>query len=53
MIYIYTFYTDETKISYLKESASLNDIEICYIKKDTWNGYVDKIIEIDNIIKNI
>ena len=51
MIYIYTFYTDETKISYLKESASLNDIEICYIKKDTWNGYVDKIIEIDNIIK--
>jgi len=51
MIYVYTFYTDETRINYLKESALLNNVEICYLKKDTWNGYVDKIIAIDNIIK--
>jgi hypothetical protein len=51
MIYVYTFYTDETRINYLKESASLNNIEICYLKKDTWNGYVDKIIAIHDIIK--
>jgi hypothetical protein len=52
MIYIYTFYTDELRINYLKETSLLNNVEICYLKKETWNGYVDKIIAIDNIIKN-
>jgi hypothetical protein len=51
MLYIYTFYTDESRIQYLKDSAALNNFQICYLKKDTWNGYVDKIIAIDNIIK--
>jgi hypothetical protein len=51
MIYIYTFYTNEEKISYLKETALLNNVEINYLKKETWNGYVDKIIAIDDIIK--
>jgi len=51
MIYVYTFYTDETKIKYLRESALLHNIEVCYLKKDTWDGYVDKIVSIDNIIK--
>jgi hypothetical protein len=51
MIYVYTFYTDETKITYLKESALLNNMQVMYLKKDNWNGYVDKIIAMDNIIK--
>ena len=51
MLYIYTFYTDETRIQYLRDSALLNNVDVCYLKKDTWNGYVDKIIAIDNIIQ--
>ena len=51
MIYLYTFYTDETRLLYLKESAVLRNIEIRYIQKDCWNGYVDKIVAIDNILK--
>lgn len=51
MIYIYTFYTNESKIDYLKETSLLNNLTIRYLKKETWNGYVDKIIAIDNIIK--
>lgn len=52
MIFVYTFYTDGSKIKYLKESALLQNIEIHYLEKECWNGYVDKIIAIDNIIKN-
>lgn len=51
MLYIYTFYTDENKVNYLKKSALLNNIEVNYLKNETWDGYVDKIIAIDNIIK--
>jgi hypothetical protein len=50
MVFVYTFFTDETRIQYLRESALLNNIEICYLKKDTWNGYVDKIIAMNHII---
>ena len=52
MLHVYTFHTDETKIQYLKESSILNNVKINYLKKDWWNGYVDKIIAIDNVIKN-
>lgn len=51
MIFVYTFYTDELRINYLKESALLNNMEILYLKKDNWDGYVDKIIAMNNIIK--
>lgn len=51
MLYVYTFYTDESRIQYLKDTALLNNIEICYLKKDTWNGYIDKIIAMDNIVQ--
>ena len=51
MLYLYTFYTDETRLLYLKESALLHNVEIRYIKKDCWNGYVDKIVAIDNILE--
>jgi hypothetical protein len=52
MIYIYTFYTDEEKIKYLKESALSNNIQINYLYKEIWSGYIDKIIAIDDILKN-
>jgi hypothetical protein len=52
MLYIYTFYTDENRIKYLKDSSLLNNVEICYLKKDTWSGYIDKIIAICDILKN-
>jgi hypothetical protein len=48
---VYTFYTDETRLDYLKESALINSMEIRYLNKSRWHGYVDKIIAIDNIIK--
>jgi len=51
MIYIYTFYTDESRIDYLRESALLRNVEVNYLKQDKWNGYVDKIISVDAIIK--
>jgi len=53
MLHIFTFLTDETKIKYLKESSELNNIEIHYIKNDTWNGYIDKIVAIKNIINDL
>jgi hypothetical protein len=53
MLYIYTFLTDETRIKYLKETAELNNLEIYYIKNENWNGYIDKIIAVNNIIKQL
>jgi hypothetical protein len=51
MIYIYTFYTDESRIEYLKNTATIQNVEIQFLKKEHWNGYVDKIIAIDNAIQ--
>jgi GR25 family glycosyltransferase involved in LPS biosynthesis len=51
LVYVYTFYTDETRVQYLKDSAIFNNFEVCYLKKNTWNGYVDKIIVIYNILQ--
>ena len=52
MLYVYTFYTDETRLNYLKESALINSMEIHYLNMDvwTWNGYIDKIMSVANII---
>ena len=52
MMYVYTFYTDEEEISYIKETDLLNNMNVTYIKKDSWNGYTDEINETNNIIKN-
>ena len=52
MMYVYTFYTDEEEISYIKETDLLNNMNVNYIKKDSWNGYTDEINETNNIIKN-
>lgn len=51
MLHIYTFYTDDSKIEYLKQSAKFNNVNINYIKNDKWNGYVDKIIAIKNVVQ--
>jgi hypothetical protein len=53
MLNVYTFYTDESRIQYLKESSKLNDVNVNYIKNEKWNGYVDKIIAIKNVIENL
>ena len=52
-LHIFTFLTDETRIKYLKESADLNNVEIHYIIKSTWNGYVDKIFGIMEVINKL
>jgi hypothetical protein len=51
MIYVYTFYTDDARICYLQESASLCNMQISYLKNDTWNGYIDKIVAMQNILQ--
>lgn len=52
MLSVYTFYTDETRIDSLKQSASMNHLQIHYLKKDTWNGYEDKILAMKAILSN-
>jgi hypothetical protein len=52
MLYIYTFYTDESRIQNLKKSSQFTNTTIHYLKKEYWGGYVDKITTIDNIIKS-
>lgn len=47
-LHIFTFLTDESKIQYLKQSAELNQLNIQYLVKSTWNGYTDKIFAIQN-----
>lgn len=42
-LHIFTFLTDESKIQNLRKSAELNNLNITYLIKSTWNGYTDKI----------
>jgi hypothetical protein len=53
MLHIFTFLTDENRIESLKKSANLFNVNITYIQNKIWNGYVDKIIAIENVIKDI
>jgi hypothetical protein len=53
MFYIFTFLTDESRVKYLKESSELNNVQIHYIISRVWNGYLDKIIAINNIIRDL
>jgi len=47
-LHIFTFLTDESRIQYLKQSAELNQLNIQYLVKSTWNGYTDKIFAVQN-----
>jgi len=53
MLHIFTFLTDESRIQYLKKTAEGNDVEVHYIKNDTWNGYVDKIIAVNRAMESL
>jgi len=52
-LHIFTFLTDESKIQYLKESAELNQVNIQYLVKSTWNGYTDKIFAIQKQLEQL
>jgi hypothetical protein len=53
MLHVFTFATDTNKLSYLKDSANLSNLNINYIMKESWNGYFDKIKYIKEVIKDI
>jgi len=53
MFYIFTYATDEQKLSYLKRSAKNSNLNITYVMNDKWNGFVDKITQMQNTIKDL
>ena len=53
MFHIFTIGSDESKMTQLKESAEISMTKINYIVTGSWNGYVDKIITMMNLLKDI
>jgi len=44
MLKIFTFATDPSKLTYLKQTDDLHNNSINYIIKNKWNGYIDKLL---------
>jgi len=53
MLHIFTFYTDESRLIYLKQTQQNHAVNITYLYNSTWNGYIDKILYMIQTIKNI
>jgi len=53
MLHIFTFYTDENRLIYLKQTQQNHSVNIEYLYKSSWNGYIDKILYMLDTIKNI
>jgi hypothetical protein len=49
-IHVFTFASDEAKVKYLRDSEKLHTVNITYIIKNTWEGYITKIIETQKAI---
>lgn len=49
-IFIYTIGSDESKMSYLKLTSEYSKANIHFVKKNTWAGYVDKILTMKEIL---
>ena len=53
MLHIFTFYTDESRLIYLKQSLQNHNVNITYLYSSAWNGYIDKILYMIETVKNI
>ena len=53
MFWIFTIGSDETKMSQLKQSTEITKLGINYIVTGSWNGYVDKITKMMELIQGI
>jgi hypothetical protein len=53
MLHVFTFYTDESRLIYLKHTQLNHYLNIKYLYKSSWNGYIDKILYMLDTIKNI
>jgi len=54
-LYIFTIYTDETKIDFLKFSSNLTGIRINYIfvEPSEWTGYKEKIFKLRKVYESL
>lgn len=52
-LHIFTFASDINKITYLKKTENNYNNNVKYVIKDKWNGYMDKLIYIKEIIDTI
>ena len=53
MLHIFTFYTDENRLIYLKQTQQNHSVNIKYLYNSSWNGYIDKILYMLDTIKDI
>jgi hypothetical protein len=53
MLHIFTLGNNENEIECLKRSAAKQNVNINVLVFDKWNGYVDKIIHMNNAIRDI
>lgn len=53
MLHVITFATDDARLRYLKDTARLNNLQIHYIMKSKWNGYIDKILYTREFLEGI
>ena len=53
MLHVFTFYTDENRLIYLKHTQLNHYLNIKYLYNSSWNGYTDKILYMIDTIKNI
>ena len=51
MLHIFTFATDENRLTYLKQSDKNNNIK--YLISQTWGGFTDKITYMQKVINDI
>jgi hypothetical protein len=53
MLHVFTFYTDENRLTQLKETQQNHSVKVNYLFNSSWNGYTDKILYMIDTIKNI
>ena len=53
MLHIFTFYTEENRLVYLKQTQKNHAVNIKYLYNSSWNGYIDKILYMFDTIKDI
>jgi len=53
MLHIITLGSNEDEMKYLKESAQRNGVTIKFILCEKWNGYIDKITTMKEVIEDI
>jgi len=52
-LHIFTFASDINRLSYLKQTENNYNNSVNYLIRDTWNGYIDKLTNIKEIIETI